>query len=383
MNFSHCPFLVRHICLAAFHLLLALVLLSSALPSCKIANKASNQSPERVTEAHADTIKTPPHQEYHGEDVRGIYYWKTTFNLSDWDQEFLREHEIKRIYMRLFDVVYDFDYDGDRKPVPQATIRFNDPLPEGVEIVPVVYITLRAMERVCPDSDFSTDEFAYLLYKRIKAMAVGNGFSDFREVQLDCDWTVSTKDNFFSLCVALGELFREDGVLLSSTIRLHQLRFEPPPVDKGVLMLYNTGAFYKPDTKNSILDKADVEPYFSQPVEYDLPLSLAFPVFSWSLQFDKDGYFIRILHYDDFGSQFRHVGGYTYTYTFEDNEHCYDYIGEGDRIRHEAPDYSEIQLVKELVTSRICSPLCGNVIYHLDSLELSRFTKEEIDSILR
>lgn len=31
-----------------------------------------------------------------------IYYWKTTFELSPKEEEFLRRHDIKTIYMRFF-----------------------------------------------------------------------------------------------------------------------------------------------------------------------------------------------------------------------------------------------------------------------------------------
>ena len=49
-------------------------------------------------------------------------------------------------------------------------------------------------------------------------------------------------------------------IALSITVRLHQLREPAPPADRGVLMLYNTGALKAHDTRNSILDLADVKP---------------------------------------------------------------------------------------------------------------------------
>lgn len=34
----------------------------------------------------------------------GIYFWKTRFNLNDYELDFLRKHEISRIYVKMFDV---------------------------------------------------------------------------------------------------------------------------------------------------------------------------------------------------------------------------------------------------------------------------------------
>lgn len=35
----------------------------------------------------------------------GIYYWKTVFELNDTERDFLNEHQVKRLYVRFFDVV--------------------------------------------------------------------------------------------------------------------------------------------------------------------------------------------------------------------------------------------------------------------------------------
>ena len=36
-----------------------------------------------------------------------IYYWKTTFKLSDIERKFIVENQIKRLYLRYFDVYHD------------------------------------------------------------------------------------------------------------------------------------------------------------------------------------------------------------------------------------------------------------------------------------
>ena len=184
--------------------------------------------------------------------VRGIYYWKTVFELTSSDSLFLQQHQINRLYLRFFDVDYDTDLDGVDKSLPIATTRFRSSAPQGVEIVPVVYITNAAITR---DPHFGT-----LLYERIQAMAKSHGLGPIREIQLDCDWNNSTRPNFFRLCQDMTDLAHADSVAVSSTIRLHQLKSEAPPVDRGVLMVYNTGSLHNADAKNSILDVDDVKP---------------------------------------------------------------------------------------------------------------------------
>ena len=79
-------------------------------------------------------------------ECNSIYYWRTTFSLSDSEKEFLREHDVKKIYMRFFDVERADPAKNGEDVTPEATIIFNDTVPSGVEIVPTVYITTSAME---------------------------------------------------------------------------------------------------------------------------------------------------------------------------------------------------------------------------------------------
>ena len=58
--------------------------------------------------------------------------------------------------------------------------------------------------------------------------------------------------------LANSSLFTSHFSLLSTTIRLHQLSMKVPPVDYGVLMLYNTGHPMKFMERNPILDIRDV-----------------------------------------------------------------------------------------------------------------------------
>ena len=79
---------------------------------------------------------------------------------------------------------------------------------------------------------------------------------------------------------------------MSTTIRLHQLSMPVPPVDYGVLMIYNTGNPDKWEERNPILDYRDVYPYLNRLDKYPLPLAAAYPVFHWV----RDIYGVRVEH---------------------------------------------------------------------------------------
>ena len=156
------------------------------------------------------------------------------------------------------------------------TITFSDTLPEGVEIIPTVYITEDCMHEYHED-------LAEKIVKRIAQMNETNDIHGVREIQIDCDYTSRSRKVYYDFlkAVANHSLFTTHYSLLSTTIRLHQLSMPAPPVDYGVLMIYNTGDPRKFMERNPILDIRDVAPYVSRLSDYQLPLAAAYPVYRW------------------------------------------------------------------------------------------------------
>ena len=287
--------------------------------------------------------------------TNAVYYWKTTFALNEAEQAFLQRHQIDRIYMHMFDVAPEVDAtDGKVQIVPIATTRFADKVPAGVEVVPTAYITTEALRGI---GNEEIAEYATLIVERMRAMAGYNGCGRISEMQFDCDWTASTRETYFALCREAGAILHRDTIALSSTIRLHQLREEVPPVDRGVLMLYNTGSLRSPKTRNSILDIDDVKTYLGKKTQYPLRLDYAFPAFGWGIKF-RDGRFYAIV-------------------SNPDAEQC----AEGETIRVERPTAAEVLGVKTWVDSLLGKPQSGNILYHLDNSQLKYMTDDEIDKI--
>ncbi len=278
--------------------------------------------------------------------TRGIYHWKTTFNPTQYELQWLKDHHVQRLYLHLFDVVPGECEEGAE---PVATTRFLQPLPDGMEIVPVVYIANEVMR----DMDWSS-LLASRIAERVMAMAACNGF-EVKEVQVDCDWTQRSEDNFRYFCWNLRDDLHARGVALSTTVRLHQVdtTLSDLPVDGKVLMLYNTGDLRSRQTRNSILDYNDVEPYLNRltPEVMD-SMGLAWPVFGWGAVFDENGRFQRIVSSP-------HLNGDSLS-----------------RLREEWGEASTIRRVQQALPRQGAHV---TVLYHLDSLNLSKYSFDEIE----
>lgn len=290
-----------------------------------------------------------------------IYYWKTTFKVDSAEMNFLKRHDINRIYLRMFDVATEQNYaTGGVDIVPIATTKFTSAVPKNIDIVPVTYITTDAL-RVMAGKEA---EYATLIVERLLAMVSYNECGNISEVQLDCDWTKTTRESYNQLCRIVKDTLNSKDIALSITVRLHQLQETAPCADRGVLMLYNTGELKNPDTRNSILDIDDVKPYIKTK-KYPLPLSYAFPVFGWSVKFENNK-FVSIIPTDIADSEESSAVPKT------DNVH----------IRYERPASAEILAVKKLVEKNLGKPANGNILFHLDSRQLKNYTNDEISQIL-
>ena len=197
-----------------------------------------------------------------------VYFWRTDLRLDSTELAFLQRYHINKVYCRYFDVVID---EEGAEPKPNATIAFSSTLPDSIELIPTVYITEDCMHQ-------KHAGLAEKIVKRIRQMNETNDIKHVSEIQIDCDYTSKSRKNYYQF---LEEVKKNWGQTLSTTIRLHQLSMEAPPVDYGVLMIYNTGDPRKWEERNPILDIRDVQPYLKRLDSYPLPLAAAYPVYQW------------------------------------------------------------------------------------------------------
>lgn len=182
-----------------------------------------------------------------------------------------------KLYIRYFDVGLK-----QGSAVPITPIVFKDAVPQ-LEVVPVIYIK----NEVVLQENLDVKTLANQLINFVTQINKHNHI-DSQEIQIDCDWTLNSKERFFAL---LEQLRKETAMKISATIRLHQVKYASktgvPPVDRGVLMYYNMGRIAS-DSLNSIYDRQIAQKYQSGLQDYPLPLDYALPIYSWIVQSRND-----------------------------------------------------------------------------------------------
>jgi len=284
---------------------------------------------------------------------RSMYIWTANTNFSDEDMIFFRENNIKNVYIRFFDV----DWNSLHGEVPISIQNFNGFIYDDFNIIPVIFIKNEVFKELETEN---LDEFANKLHYKIDtifSLYFKNRDRKIQEIQLDCDWTETTKDKYFELIKILKTKF--ENVEISVTIRLHQIKYQEktgvPPAHKGVLMYYNMGNFLDPQEPNSILNNEIGKQYIDENSTYPLELSLALPIYSWSLwyqwgEFEKIMYDINIANADTLDFLYE-IENNTHNKFYEVNKDTYyndKYFRAGDIIKLEIITVEEIEKAKEI-----------------------------------
>lgn len=306
-----------------------------------------------------------------------VYYWRTTLKLDSTERAFLQANGVKKMYTRFFDVVM-----RDDKPMPNATLRFLDPAPQGVEIIPVIFI----MEN-CLAHDI--DSYAELIVNRVLQMCETNDLPAPHELQIDCDWTKSSLETYYRFLKLVRRHTDLHDMRLSATIRLHQLDMTPPPVDYGVLMVYNTGDARKLNGHNPILDYRDVTAYASRLPRYSLPLCAAYPTYDWQLLFGSDGEFKAILHDEDLtdSTLYRNVKPNRWLVVarrdlpeLSDDAETTTWITPGDSVVRWTVPAAEIGRVARDLQRHRSTINSQVVLYSLDSKNIKRYNTDDYET---
>ena len=331
--------------------------------------------------------KTEPPLFTHSE-TNGVYYWKTVLDLDSSDYDLIEDLDLGRIYLRMFDVDIDTDLNSkEDRTIPIGTLRvpyetYNEyqGKMQSVSFVPVVYITLDALK----DSKDKEETLAKNIVERVKNMCSYNKVPNVRGLQLDCDWTASTEESFFKLCEKVRTNILKENLPweLSSTIRLHQLSRKTPPVDYGVLMVYNTGSFSDPDEKNSIISEDNVRPYLKNLKNYPLHLDVAYPTYSWQLIFRKRQ-FIGLLNDIDLNdsTSFSPKSENQYV-ALKDVPYNSKTIFKGDIVKQENSNFEEIAVIKNKIENILKDKPHSNILYHFDKKNLNNYTYAQLKKIL-
>jgi hypothetical protein len=243
-----------------------------------------------------------------------FYYWKSVLDLNESDGNYFKQKNVHRIYIRFFDL----DWDDQKKiffSLQPLTIKTEIGLPE--EVVPVVFITKRALEHLALKGNPETVQF---VLKQCFSIPLKN--KNFNEIQMDGDWLPRTRENYFNFLEEIRKEFQRNSKsgVISATIRLHQIKYRSqtgiPPVDRGILMVYHSSTPTEFDPKNSIFDEKEAKSYLASLNTYPLPLDVAFPLFQWGALFNTNQEFLKIFRINPnspiIRKSFKHVSGTLY-----------------------------------------------------------------------
>lgn len=310
-----------------------------------------------------------------------FYYWKTVVNPSSGEKKLLHDLQVKKIYVKFFDVEWN---EKKNAPTPTAQLLPTDTsFLRAYDIVPTVFITNECIYKMDSSQVETVAEKIYKLVKNIGSAWTGSAF---KEIQIDCDWTVTTREKYFRLLSALKKI--DSNQVYSVTIRLHQIKYPEktgiPPVDRGMLMCYNMGNLREASTENSILELDELKKYVSNLQQYPLILDVALPLFDWFVLFRK-GQFSGLLQnvpLDFFQNEKFDLSGHIFTCKEDTIMEGYTFL-KGDMIRQENPTYKEIVDAADLIRKEKKDTAYTVSLYDLDSLSLNKFSKDEIENIFQ
>ncbi|MEO8236124.1 MAG: hypothetical protein ABI549_11965 [Flavobacterium sp.] len=294
-----------------------------------------------------------------------FYYWKTQLKLTKLEKQTLNKNEVKKLYVRYFDVKL-----VNNKAFPVAPIHFLENV-KNQEIIPVVFIK----NEIFSSKKINHDELVTNILKLINQIDKVNRIQN-SEIQIDCDWTIESKDNYMRFLEILKSKYHK---IISVTIRLHQIKYSNetkiPSVDYGVLMFYNMGKLGT-DNSNSIYDPKIAEKYLPSLKNYPLKLKVALPIFSWIIH-SRNNQIVNLISKIELES-FKNNANFE----FEDETKIVVkknvlfngfFFKEGDKLKLEDVSKSDIKEMINLLSSYMLNKPEEIIYYDLDENNIKKY----------
>lgn len=298
--------------------------------------------------------------------LHSYYYWRTELRLNEIERKALEQAQIPYLYTRFFDV--------DKKNnefLPIATLSKNADFDSDKQIVPVVFITNRTFLNIKKEEISSlANHISNLIQQKTKNLSLNTH----NEIQIDCDWTAGTRDDFFQF---LKQLHHISGKNITSTLRLHQVRDRKtmgiPPVSKVYLMCYSTSSPLENSDKNSILDLQILKNYLTDLEQYPIQdIDVALPIYSWGIVSNHLGKrkLINALSINDLNNpKFEKITD-NQVKVLEDGFYFGNYMNKGFTIKIEEISEAQLQEVIQFLEPKI--PNFNIIYYQLDSRFVER-----------
>ena len=313
---------------------------------------------------------------------RAFYYWKTTFEITAEDRKVLDDLRINKLYVRMFDVVYD---ETAKQPKPVRPLIMGSLQIQGIEIIPVVYIMQDVFRKI---DDKESHKLAADIVRLTRTVLAGKT-GTVMEFQSDYDWVPSTKEKYFHFLTELKRTLKEKspGAILSATIRLHQVKYKDltgvPPIDRGMLMAYNMMDIRYLTPENTTFDVKELKKYVRSVNDYPLKLDLALPIFPSFLIYENNeiknmltGLDVKFLGDNDKFQKLSHnmyMAKGVFSYKGED-------FSIGDIVKVERISLDGLKKAVKLFEKKgnLGDTIC---IFHCDTGMIREITDEKIDSL--
>jgi hypothetical protein len=308
--------------------------------------------------------------------VVAFYYWKTIFKLSATEKEVLKDNNVEKLYIRYFDISL---HPKTTEPIPVSPIHFQENS-NKFDIVPVVFIQNKVMLK----PNLNIEELAAKTFHLVNEINLKNKINC-NEVQIDCDWTLASKDNYLKFIERFKKISHKK---LSATIRLHQVKYfrrtKIPNVDSGVLMYYNMGTI-NTDSANSIYNHKIAERYLKSLKKYPLQLDIALPIYSWGIHIRNQkviglrsklnvAELKRDKNFEQINAMFFKVKRSNYKNGF--------FYEEGDKLKIEAISAEDLKTMGEELDENVANTPKEIIFYDLDEFNLKNYEKNIFEQVV-
>ena len=206
----------------------------------------------------------------------GFYYWRSKLSLTEKEKQTLKKSKVPNLYTRFFDVMKE-----NNQFLEVGVISVDKYLSIDKKIVPVIFITNETWFNI------KSNEIEFLanqINDHINKIKSNHKLNLENEIQIDSDWTTSTKADYFKFLQTLKKISKKN---VTCTLRLHQVKDKTqtgiPPVKKMYLMCYATSSPLKNQQQNSILDVKTLKSYLKHIDDYPVKLDVALPIYSWGI----------------------------------------------------------------------------------------------------
>lgn len=319
---------------------------------------------------------------------RAFYYWKSGSSFSDETVSKLNKLKVQKIYYKLFEVDYNetmgnFPYQKNNP----SRYTFKDL--DSLNVVPTIFIKNeifqyndeKTLDKLADNIVFLVDKY----HKNLDQYEPNDTTIAFEysEIQIDCDWTKSTKDKYFYLLKKIKELSKKQ---ISCTLRLYPYKYPDimgvPPVDKVTLMCYNLIKPLSQKDKNSILDINELKSYLDKKRSYPVHLDVALPVFYWTLWYHNN-HFAGLVDFNsaDISGIAKQTKPMWYEMTEDYTFNYENYLKKGDQLKIEEVNSKTLNEAISIIKKNVALDENTTIsLFHLDDSTFKKYSHEEVSS---